>query len=103
MISITFDINPDGLRSVTDEHLHALWHIAQANPAPQGDRDACNLVGCITNEIVRRWLKTTPTEQFNHTPAAHHWSTLVQHGNWRGPGGTWLPHDVTSSHTGGAA
>jgi hypothetical protein len=95
-ITITLTIDPDMLRSVTDEYLHSLWHIAQANPAPQGDRDAGNLVGGITAEIVRRWLKAAPAEQFNHTPTAHHWTTLVQHGNWRGPGATWLPYSAST-------
>jgi hypothetical protein len=97
--TITLTIDADRLASVEDAHLHALWHVAQANPAPHGDRSACALVEVITAEIVRRWLQQAPTERFKHVPTAHHWRTLVQHGNWRGPGGTWLPHDATSTPT----
>ncbi|MFM2059033.1 MAG: hypothetical protein RLY71_3418 [Pseudomonadota bacterium] len=94
--AITFTVDTDTLRGVTDSHLHALWHIAQANPAPMHDRDACALVGDLSAEIVRRWLLGAPVELYQHQATHHHWHTLVQHGNWRGPGGTWLPHDSTS-------
>lgn len=93
---VTLTINADTLSRVTDEYLHSLWHVAQANPAPVGDRAASELVGAITAEIVRRWLQSAPVDQFHHTPGAHHWHTLVQHGNWRGPGATWLPYSATS-------
>ena len=56
MIRVSFDINPDGLASITDSHLAALWHISQANPAPHGDRDAGELARAVGVEIVRRWL-----------------------------------------------
>lgn len=93
MIRVTFDVRLDTLASTTDAHLHALWHIAQANPAPHGDRDACALAEALTAEIVRRWLQQAPTERFAHQPTDPHWKALVRHGSWRGPGGTWLPHE----------
>lgn len=68
MTRITFDIDADQLASVTDSHLAALWHISQANPAPYGDRDACELARAVGVEIVRRWLNATPPEMYAHQP-----------------------------------
>ena len=102
-LNITLTVNTDTLRSVEDSHLHALWHVAQINPAPLHDRDACELVADITAEIVRRWLKSAPTERYTHQPTNHHWHTLQQHGNWRGKGGTWLPYDGPASIDGADA
>ncbi len=101
--AVTFHIDTDNLRGVPDVRLHALWHICQANPAPMHDRAACELVGDIGAEIVRRWLSTAPAEQYAHQPGLHDWHTLQQHGNWRGPGGTWLPHDAESRPPGADA
>lgn len=92
-LNITLTVDTDTLHSIEDSYLHALWHMAQINPAPSHDGDACDLVADITAEIVRRWLKRAPTEQHTHRPWSHHHHTLQQHGSWRGPGGTWLPHD----------
>lgn len=97
--TITLTVNTDTLRSVEDSYLHALWHMAQLNPAPLHDRDACDLVADVTAEIVRRWLKNAPTDCYTHQPTNHYWHTLQQHGNWRGPGGTWLPHERTPDAT----
>lgn len=91
--AITISIDTDSLDNVTDSHLHALWHIAQANPAPMGDRDACDLARAVSVEIVRRWLQNAPVELYAHQPENHYWDTLHKHGNWRGPDDTWLPYD----------
>ncbi|MGY0197691.1 hypothetical protein ACWA7J_21715 [Leptothrix sp. BB-4] len=91
MIRVTFDINPETLGSVTDSHLAGLWHVSQANPAPHGDRQAGELAMLISVEIVRRWLSTTGPELFAHQAADHYWQTLVRHGAWTGPCGTWVP------------
>lgn len=93
MIRVTFEIDPSGLPHIADSHLHAMWHVAQANPAPVGDREAGRLVAAITAEIVRRWLQAAPVDLHHHRPEDSHWRTLVQHGSWRGPGGAWLPHE----------
>lgn len=92
MIRITFDIDADRLTSFTDSHLAALWHIAQANPAPHGDREAGELAGAVGFEIIRRWLSATPPELYAHQPSDHHWKTLHRHGLWAGPGGAWVPN-----------
>lgn len=100
--TITLTVNTDHLSSITDHHLHALWHAAQASPAPMHDRDAGELVQAITFEIVRRWLKDAPVELYRHQPTNHYWHTLVQHGKWNGPGGAWMPHPADTSATGAA-
>lgn len=42
--TITFTVSTDDMGRMDDAHLAQFWHIAQANPAPFGDRDACDLV-----------------------------------------------------------
>ena len=64
--SITFQIEADKLPHYTDAYLAQLWHIAQANPAPFGDAQACDLAEHVGREIVRRWLATTPPELWHH-------------------------------------
>lgn len=64
--SITFQIEADKLPHYTDAYLAQLWHIAQANPAPFGDAQACDLAEQVGREIVRRWLATTPPELWHH-------------------------------------
>lgn len=64
--SITFLIEADKLPHYTDAYLAQLWHIAQANPAPFGDAQACAFAEQVGREIVRRWLATTPPELWHH-------------------------------------
>ena len=64
--SITFQIEADKLPHYTDAYLAQLWHIAQANPAPVGDAEACEFAEQVGREIVRRWLATTPPELWHH-------------------------------------
>lgn len=64
--SITFLIEADKLPHYTDAYLAQLWHIAQANPAPFGDAQACDFAEQVGREIVRRWLATTPPELWHH-------------------------------------
>jgi hypothetical protein len=96
MTRVTFDINLASLASVTDDHLAALWHIAQANPATHGDREACELVKVIGIEIIRRWLAAVPPALHIHQADDHYWKTLHQNGLWNGPGGAWVPHQGTT-------
>jgi hypothetical protein len=55
-----------------------LWHLAQANPAPHGDRAAGELVERIGREIIRRWLQATPPELWRHQGRDHYWQQLRQ-------------------------
>lgn len=68
--TITFDVDTDRLPHYTHEHLAQLWHVAQANPAPFGDRNACHFAEQVGREIVRRWLAAAPVALWTHQ-AAH--------------------------------
>ena len=64
--AITFEVKEDMLPHYADEHLAALWHIAQANPAPFGDRDACDFAEHVGRQIITRWLASTPPALWHH-------------------------------------
>ena len=59
-IQITIEVDDGRLGSYQDAQLAMCWHLAQANPAPHGDRAAGELVERIGREIIRRWLQATP-------------------------------------------
>ena len=70
---IVISIDTDSLRTYTDAFLATAWVVAQANPAPFGDRLACELAEGIGREIIARWLKAQPpvlwTRQGRHVTA----------------------------------
>jgi hypothetical protein len=72
--AITFKIDTDRLPDFTDEHLAALWHIAQANPADIRDKGAGELAERIGREIIRRFLATTPPALWHHQGRHADWS-----------------------------
>ena len=53
---ITFEVDPRNLEGYTDEYVAQLWHISQANPAPFGDRTACEFAEHVGREIIRRFV-----------------------------------------------
>lgn len=55
-VAITIEVDTDSLSNTTDEHLLHLWHVAQANPAAYGDKEAVKLAESLRHEIVRRWI-----------------------------------------------
>ncbi|REE92616.1 hypothetical protein [Cupriavidus plantarum] len=63
---VTFHIDTRNLATYTDEHLAALWHIAQANPAPITDHEPGELAEHIGREIIRRWLRWAGAPLWNH-------------------------------------
>ncbi len=63
---ITFEVHSDRLDGYTDEYLVQLWHISQANPAPFGDRPACELTERVGREIIRRFVCNQPPALWNH-------------------------------------
>ncbi len=75
--TITFEVDGDELERHTDEYLAQLWHIAQANPAPFGDRQACGLAEQVGREIIRRFLVATPPQLWNHQ--GRHVANACQH------------------------
>ena len=54
---VTFEIDTDNLSGYIDSYLATLWHIAQANPAPFGDNDACQLAEHIGRECIKRFVE----------------------------------------------
>lgn len=64
--NITFAVNSEDLRRFTDEHLAQLWHVSQANPAPFGDRAACEFAEAVGREIVRRFLASVEPALWTH-------------------------------------
>jgi hypothetical protein len=87
--SITIEIDGD-LSRVTDSRLMLLWHVAQANPAPHGDKAAGRLVEKIGFEIIRRWLRGVPPELYHHQSRDYYWSWLGKFAKYEpgGPNGT---------------
>jgi hypothetical protein len=75
---ITIEVDDGRLGSYQDAHLAMCWHLAQANPAPHGDRAAGELVERIGREIIRRWLQATPPELWRHQGRDHYWQQLRQ-------------------------
>lgn len=57
------------LQGYTDQHLTALWHVTQANPAEYGDDDAGRATEFVGREIIRRFLAATPPTLWNHQGA----------------------------------
>ena len=77
-IQIIIEVDDAHLDSYQDAHLAMLWHLAQANPAPFGDRAAGELVERIGREIIRRRLQATPPELWRHQGRDHYWQQLRQ-------------------------
>ncbi len=84
--TITLTVDDQGLTSYTDQHLAALWHAAQANPADAMDRDAGDIAERIGREIIRRFLVATPPELYAHQAHHYYWNVLVNHGSWDASG-----------------
>ena len=63
---ITFAVSLDSLGSFSDEYIAQLWHISQANPAPFGDKAACEFADAVGHEIIRRFVTATPPALWAH-------------------------------------
>lgn len=97
-IALTFD--PNNLASYTGTYLATLWHLAQANPAPHGDRAAGEVAEKIGREIIRRWLGAAQPELYCHQGRDYYWSQLCKVARYEpgGPSGSpewhngqWVP------------
>jgi hypothetical protein len=84
--AITVGTDDALLASYTDSQLATLWHVAQANPAPHGDRSAGELAERIGREIIRRWLAACQPELWHHQGRDYYWSELRKLGNWKANG-----------------
>lgn len=92
--TIAITIDTDRLASVTDTYLAQLWHVAQANPAPYGDRDAGDLTEKIGREIIRRWLVAEQPDLYAHQGRDYYCKTLSEHGAWEN--GVWTPNKAAA-------
>lgn len=77
--TVAVEIDIDGLKNINDEWLKLYWSVAQANPAKSNDPKAGYLATRINDEIVRRWLKNTPEEMYNHSTEQVYYRELVRH------------------------
>lgn len=75
-VNITFEIETGSLQGYGDSRIAALWHIAQANPAPIEDRVAGQLAEDIGREIIRRFLIATTPELWAHQGGHADWAEL---------------------------
>lgn len=90
MASITIEFDENGLAGYTDEHLAALWHLAQANPADGFEsKEPGELVANIGWEIIRRWLKATPPAMYHHQQNHYTWHQLAKFARLKD--GEWVP------------
>ncbi|MDP9144694.1 MAG: hypothetical protein M3N43_08350 [Actinomycetota bacterium] len=76
--TIAIEIDEAALAGYSDEFLATAWHVAQANPAPHGDRAAGELAAKVGSEIVRRWLRDVAPEMYHHQGRDYYWSQLRQ-------------------------
>jgi hypothetical protein len=85
---ITIAIDEAQLTRYSDGHLATLWHVAQANPAPHADKAAGELAERIGREVIRRWLRTAPTEVYHHQGRDYYWHQLTRFAKYTPPAGT---------------
>jgi len=98
---ITIEFDQHALPGYADSYLAALWHLAQVNPVPHGDKAAGELVERIGREIIRRWLRGVGPELWHHQGKDHYWAELTGLAKYEpGPGavdspgwhdGRWVP------------
>jgi hypothetical protein len=109
---ISIEIDEANLGGYTDSFLAVAWHVAQANPAPHGDRNAGELVERIGREIISRWLKGVSPELWHHQGRDYPHKHLRQFARYipgvpdtRDPewaNGTWVRNDTEAAEGGEA-
>lgn len=63
---ISFEVSGEDLASMDNTLLAQFWHIAQANPAPFGDPQACEFAELVGREIIRRWVCAASPALWTH-------------------------------------
>lgn len=105
------EVDDGDLRGYSPSRLMLAWHLAQANPAPHGDRDAGQLAERVGREIIRRWLRAVEPELWTHQgdDYFHKWLTKFAEyvpGGDLGPpqapnpawhNGTWVLRDAADT------
>lgn len=75
--TVTIEIDTSDLTRWTDEHLAALWHVAQANPADgYASPEPGRLAEAIGREIIRRFLANTPPALYHHQGHHYDWGKM---------------------------
>ncbi|MGH3380397.1 MAG: hypothetical protein ACRDP6_37245 [Actinoallomurus sp.] len=90
MNAITIEVD-ENLSKVSDGRLMLLWHVAQANPVPLGDKSAGHLVQNIGREIIRRWLGSVPPALSHHQGHHYYWTCLTKFAKYEPGGQTGTP------------
>lgn len=98
---ITITIKRGELRRYSDQFLATAWHVAQANPARHGDREAGELAEMIGREIIRRWVKSIEPAMYHHQGRDYYWDELRQLGKWKD--GVFVPSAAGDDAEGGAS
>lgn len=86
-MDVTVSIKKGNLGRTPDATLALYWHVAQANPAPIGDKLAGDMVQAIGWEIIRRWLGGVKPEMYHHQADSYYWQNLRRFAKWNGE--TW--------------
>lgn len=89
-IVVPVEIDPVRIGTYNDQYLAFLWHVAQWNPAPHGDKTAGDVAEKIGREIIRRWLRGVEPQLWHHQGRDYYWSCLTQLATYR-PGGDGSP------------
>jgi len=71
---------PQDLTVFTDEYLVSLWHLAQINPAPFGDPEACRFTEKVGREIIRRFIAQVGPELWNNQGAHIGFEKRIENG-----------------------
>lgn len=99
---ITIEIDGGMLRRYSDEHLAALWHVAQVNPAPITDGRAGEIAEAIGREIIRRWLVNTEPALWHHQGSHHAQMALTEFARWESGKPDWNDGKWVAKSTDGA-
>jgi hypothetical protein len=108
---ISIEIDEAQLGGYADSFLAVAWHVAQANPAPHGDKKAGELAERIGREIISRWLKGVSPELYRHQGGDYHWAQLTALARYEAGGpsgtpdwdnGTWVVKNTEPTHGGEA-
>lgn len=70
-VTVSIEIDTDQISTYRDSYIASLWHVAQANPVDGMEHpEPGRLAEAIGREIIRRFLRATPPELYNHQ--GHH-------------------------------
>lgn len=89
---ITIKLEWAELSRYDDSRLAMLWQVAQANPAPHGDKVAGEIAERIGREIIRRFVAKAGAVLWTHQGRDHYWSELARLAVFKD--GEWVPRET---------